>query len=127
MADTAFAAGMEMLTPWKNSPLPSVKTIIYIVNRRDLKNENDTVTAERLEVNEACIHILAEYENPDDKVTAYMLHTPATNTAELLRKRDRNLNKKLYPEHTVGYGTLPVLDLSSVGKHVLDVKNIKVF
>ncbi|MCP5098951.1 MAG: hypothetical protein GY943_25650, partial [Chloroflexi bacterium] len=64
---------------------------------------------------------LAEYDNPDDMITAYMLHTPATNTAELLRDNDRDLDGNLFPEHLIGYGTLPVLDLSSVGKHLLDV------
>jgi hypothetical protein len=69
---------------------------------------------------------VAEYENPDDKITAYMLHTPATNTAELIRENDRDLNGNYFPEHLIGYGTLPVLDLSSVGKHVFDMKQKKV-
>ena len=78
-----------------------------------------------MEVNEACIHLVAEYDNPDDRVTTYMLHTPATNTAELIRASDRDLQGNYFPEHLIGYGTLPVLDLSSVGKHVFDMKQGK--
>jgi len=126
LADTAFAAGTEMFTPWVSAPLPSDKTVVYIIDRRELKSNERTVTARRMEVNEACIHLVAEYENPDDKVTAYMLHTPATNTAELIRENDTDLNGNYFPERLIGYGTLPVLDLSSVGKHVFDMNLGKV-
>lgn len=126
LADTAFAAGTEMFTPWVSAPLPDDKTVIYIVDRRELDRNKQTVTARRMEVNEACIHLVAEYDNPDDKITAYMLHTPATNTAELLRESDRDLNGNYFPKHLIGYGTLPVLDLSSVGKHVFDMRQGKV-
>jgi hypothetical protein len=85
-----------------------------------LKSGVKTVTAKRVEVDEPCIHLISEYENPGDKITVYMLHTPATNTAEILRSGDRDLNRRLFPEHLIGYGTLPVLDLSSVGKHVIN-------
>jgi len=126
LADTAFVAGTEMLTPWVNAALPYDKTVVYIVDRRHLKAGESSVVARRMETNEACIHLLAEYDNPEDQVTVYMLNTPATNTAELLRQGDRDLDGNLFPEHIVGYGTLPVLDLSSVGKHVLDVNSAEV-
>ncbi len=126
LADTAFVAGTEMLTPWVSAPLPSDKTVVYIIDRRELKSDSKTVTARRIEVDEACIHLIAEYDNPNDKITVYMLHTPATNTAELLRDNDRDLDGNFFPEYLSGYGTLPVLDLSSVGKHLLDVKQEKV-
>jgi len=121
LADAAFVAGTEMLTPWVNAPLPNDKTVVYIVDRREMKAGVKTVTAKRVEVDEPCIHLIPEYDNPDDKVTVYMLHTPATNTAEILRSGDRDLDGNLFPEHLIGYGTLPVLDSSSVGKHVIDV------
>ena len=126
LADTAFVAGTEMLTPWVNAPLPNDKTIVYIIDRRMLRSDAETVVSIRVEVDEPCIHLIPEYENPDDQVTVYMLHTPATNTAEILRSYDRDMNKQLFKENLVGYGTLPVLDLSSVGKHVIDVKKSKV-
>jgi len=126
IADTAFVAGMEMLTPWVNAPLPNDKTAVYIIDRRHLNSEQETVTARRMEIDEACIHLLAEYDNPDDKITLYMLNTPATNTAELLRTGDRDLDGNLFPAHLDGYGTLPVLDLSSVGKHIIDVNQMEV-
>jgi hypothetical protein len=55
-----------------------------------------------------------------------MLHTPATNTAELIREHDRDLNGQYFSRRLIGYGTLPVLDLSSIGKHVIGVKQGKV-
>ncbi len=121
LADTAFIAGTEMMTPWNNAPLPFDKTVMYVIPRKDLTRENTTVTAKRLVFGEPCIHLIPEYENPNDKITVYMLHTPATNTAEILRSYDRNLDGELFAKHLIGYGTLPVLDLSSVGKHVLDM------
>jgi hypothetical protein len=120
LTDTAFVAGAEMFTPWVNAPLPYKKTVIYLVDRRNLKPSVKTVTAKRVEVDEPCIHLISEYDNPGDKITVYMLHTPATNTAEILRSGDRDLNGRLFPEQLIGYGTLPALDLSSVGKHVID-------
>lgn len=122
LADTAFIAGSEMLTPWKNAPLPAAKTVVYVVDRRALDADGDQVVAKRIEIEEPCIHLVAEYENPDDRIKLYMLHTPATNTAEILKDYDRDLNGQLFSEHLVGYGTLPVLDLSSVGKHIIDMK-----
>lgn len=122
LADSAFVAGTEMLVPWVNAPLPYDKTVVYIIDRRDMNPGVKTVTAKRVEVDEPCIHLIPEYDNPNDRVTIYMLHTPATNTAEILRSSDRDLDGKLFPEHLIGYGTLPVLDSSSVGKHVIDIK-----
>jgi len=126
LADTAFLAGSDMLAPWLNAPLPSQDTVLYVIAREDLRAGERTVCARQLVVNEPCIHLVAEYENPDDQITVYMLHTPATNTAEILRSNDRDLDGNLFPEHLIGYGTLPVLDLSSVGKHVIDVARNKI-
>jgi len=126
LVDTAFVTGTEMFFPWKSAPLPNDKTVIYVINRRELEPNSKTVTAQHMEVNEACIHLMAEYENPDDTITVYMLHTPATNTAELIREHDQDLNDQYFPKHLIGYGTLPVLDLSSVGKHVLNIKQKEV-
>ncbi|MFI3168343.1 MAG: hypothetical protein R3Y06_00160 [Faecalibacterium sp.] len=126
LADTAFIAGTEMMTPWNNAPLPLDKTVMYIIPRKGLTDDNTVVTAKKFTFGEPCIHLIPEYENPADKITVYMLHTPATNTAEILHNHDRNLEGELFAKHLVGYGTLPVLDLSSVGKHVLDMGSGKV-
>ena len=126
LADTAFVAGTEMFTPWMTAKLPHEKTIVHIIDRRDLKSGKQTVIAKQVVVDNPCIHLIPEYENPDDQITVYMLHTPATNTAEILRSYDRDLNGNLFPKHLIGYGTLPVLDLSSVGKHRIDVPQSKV-
>lgn len=126
LADTAFVTDTEIFFPWKSAPLPNDKTALYIIDRRGLKPGSRTVTAQRMEVHEACIHLVAEYDNPDENITVYMLHTPATNTAEIIREHDRDLAGHYFSERLIGYGTLPVLDLSSIGKHVLDVKQKKV-
>jgi len=126
LADTAFVAGTEMFTPWKSAKLPYDKTIIHIIDRRDLITGKKTVISKQVVVDNPCIHLIPEYENPNDQITVYMLHTPATNTAEILRSYDRDLNGKLFPKHLIGYGTLPVLDLSSVGKHIINVTQTKV-
>lgn len=126
LADTAFAAGTEMFTPWKNAKLPFQKTVVHMIDRRDLILGNKTVSSKKIIVDKPCIHLIAEYENPNDKITLYMLHTPATNTAETFRRYDRDLNGNLFPKHLIGYGTLPVLDLSSVGKHLIDVSQSEI-
>lgn len=126
LADTAFVAGTEMFTPWKNAKLPHDKTVVYIIDRRDLISGEKTVISKQVVVDNPCIHLMPEYENPNDKITVYMLHTPATNTAEILRSYDHDLNGNLFPKHLIGYGTLPVLDLSSIGKHLIDVSQSKV-
>jgi hypothetical protein len=126
LADTAFVAGTEMFTPWKNAKLPHNKTIIHIIDHRDLRSNKKTVIAKQVVVDNPCIHLITEYENPNDQVTVYMLHTPATNTAEILRSYDRDLDGNLFPKHLTGYGTLPVLDLSSIGKHVINIARTEV-
>lgn len=126
LADTAFVAGTEMFTPWKSAKLPHDKTVIHIIDRRDLISGRKTVISKKVVVDKPCIHLIPEYENPNDTITVYMLHTPATNTAELVRSSDRDLNGNLFPKHLTGYGTLPVLDLSSVGKHIIDAAHSKV-
>ncbi len=120
LADTAFVTGTEMVAPWMNAPLPEEKTVVYLVKRADLIAENSEVVAKRVEIDEACIHLIADYENPNGNINIYMLHTPATNTAEIIRSYDVDLQGRKYPEHVVGYGTLPVLDISSIGKHVVN-------
>ena len=126
LADTAFVAGTEMFTPWKSAKLPDKKTVIHIIDRHDLIAGKKTVVSKQVAVDNPCIHLMPEYENPNDQITVYMLHTPATNTAELLRSYDRDLNGNLFPKHLTGYGTLPVLDLSSIGKHTIDVAHAEV-
>ncbi len=126
IADTAFSAGSELFKPWHSAALPNPKTVMYVVDRRDLKTAGEMVVAKKLEIEESCIHLIAEYENPEDQITVYMLHTPATNTAEIIRHYDVNLQGELFPQHMIGYGTLPVLDVSSVGKHVLDMSKNQV-
>ncbi len=119
LADTAFATGSEILDQWKNAPMPSVKTALYIVDRHQLVKDNKTVVAKRVDIEMPCIHLLAEYENPIDIITLYMLHTPATNTAEVIRSYDRDIAGNRFAKNLVGYGTLPVLDVSAVGKHCI--------
>lgn len=126
LADTAFVAGTEMFTPWKNADLPLEKTIVYIIDRRDLLPGKNSIPSRQVWVERPCIHLIPEYENPNDKIIVYMLNTPATNTAEILRTHDRDLDGNLFPKHLIGYGTLPVLDLSSIGKHLIDVRHSKV-
>jgi hypothetical protein len=126
LADTAFVAGTEMFTPWKNAKLPHTKTVIHIIDRRNLIPGKKTVISKQIVVDNPCIHLIPEYENPNNQITVYMLHTPATNTAEILRNYDRDLHGNLFPKHLIGYGTLPVLDLSSIGKHVMDVPRSEV-
>ncbi len=122
LADTAFATGTEMIAQWKNAPLPLQKTVVYIVDRRHLKENTDKVIATKTEIDQACIHLIAEYENPQDIITVYMLHTPATNTAEIIRSYDKDLSGNRFSKHLVGYGTLPTLDVSSIGKHRINTK-----
>jgi hypothetical protein len=126
LADTAFVAGTEMFTPWKSAKLPHDKTVVHIIDRRDLILGKKTVISKQVVVDNPCIHLIPEYENPNDQITVYMLHTPATNTAEILRSYDRDLNGNLFPKHLIGYGTLPVLDLSSIGKHLINVTRSEV-
>ncbi|MCY3412833.1 MAG: hypothetical protein INQ03_14445 [Candidatus Heimdallarchaeota archaeon] len=114
--DASFITGTEMIFPWKNSPLPYQKTRLFIIRRLDL-NDTDSITASVVEIDEPTIHFLANYENPDDIITIYMLHVSNTNTAEMIRKTDRDYQGNLYPEHLIGYGTLPPTDLNSIGRH----------
>lgn len=126
LADTAFVAGTEMFTPWKGAKPPFEKTVVHIIDRRDLQSGKNTVPSRRVAVDKPCIHLIPEYENPNDTITVYMLHTPAANTAELLRSYDRDLNGNLFPKHLTGYGALPALDLGSIGKHTINAARAEV-
>jgi hypothetical protein len=126
LADTAFVAGKEMMTPWVDSPKPLKKTMVHIIDRRQLTDSSKTVSSICIEIEKPSIHLQAEFENPGDHITFFMLHTPATNTAETIKEHDRDLHGNYYPDHIIGFGPLPVLDISSLGRHVVSVKSGKV-
>lgn len=126
LIDAGFATGNDVFFPWLDLPAPKPTTRIHVLERKALVPGAGSVSVQSFEVNLPAIHMFSDYETPDEKLTLYLLHTPFTNVADVIRADDVNLEGQLFAENELGYGTLPPLDVSAIGKHVLDLKHGKV-
>jgi carotenoid cleavage dioxygenase-like enzyme len=97
---------------------------VYIVERAALKADATRVTARRLVIPREIVHLTADYENPDGKITLHVVHACATDASEWLRAGDTHPDGSPVDPALVGYlaaGT----DSSPIGRHVIDGKSGK--
>lgn len=138
LVDTAFKLSIEELLPslsnienaekiekiirnWFDKPqLPNTR--VYIINRRDLKPEKDSVDAKKAMVPGEAAHFLVDYRNPGDRITLHVSHVCAWDAAEWLSEFD-------YDENEAGeklgrlYGAIAgPMDISRLGCHEIDGK-----
>ncbi|MGP1387252.1 MAG: carotenoid oxygenase family protein [Thainema sp.] len=130
LMDTVFKLGAEQLL---TSPLPqhpkieqllrdvldfreSTDTIIYIVRRADLTAANSQVTAKQATIPRGAAHFLADYDNPNHKITLHLAHNTAWDPSEWTRPYDDFLGQDppLYGMSVAG------MDVNHIGRYVVD-------
>ncbi|BAY29087.1 hypothetical protein NIES2107_09280 [Nostoc carneum NIES-2107] len=138
LMDTAFTTGIEqILTNIPDIPLiderkllriePSPDSTIYIIRRDDLQEGKEKVVAQKIVIPLEASHFLLDYENPGNKITLHTAHICAWDVAEWLRKSDRSPYDTSQPVSPLLSGTQQSpLDISRMGRYVIDVNNLKV-
>ncbi|WP_375500254.1 carotenoid oxygenase family protein [uncultured Nostoc sp.] len=99
------------------------KTILYIINRADLNNDFETVTAKRITIPRETGHFLLNYENPDNQITLHVAHMCASDSAEWLRKFDRPpAGLDVILDGFKGALSGGPTDINYAGRYVIDAK-----
>jgi carotenoid cleavage dioxygenase-like enzyme len=65
-------------------------TDLYIIPRHQLQAGVPSVTAKKITIEPETAHFLAEYENPNGKITLYVAHNSASDPAEFIHKVDES-------------------------------------
>lgn len=97
------------------------KTTLYIVPRDELKPEAETVKAQKIELPEALVHYLVDYQNPDENIIFHTAHMNAWDTAEFVHGSDRIAESSNENEPVIGMVTTST-DVSRLTSYVINVK-----
>ncbi|MCG3172806.1 MAG: hypothetical protein GMKNLPBB_00964 [Myxococcota bacterium] len=125
LMDTAFyAEGEQLFDPEKSKP-QSPDCVLYILARRDLKTGGGKVTARKVVLEREAAHFLADYDNPDGKITLHMGHIPATDPSEWLRASDTLVGGGSPRREILGVMGAG-MDINTMGRHVIDGESGKV-
>lgn len=135
LMDTAFKFGLETLfnNPFPNLPRlerllrwlltnPQISsTPVYLVRRADLKAGVSTVVVKPLSFTPESVHVLADYDDLDDRITIYCQHNAATDISEWLRAYDQSPGTRENPPQILrGLISVGQMDLNRLGRHVID-------
>ena len=99
-------------------------TPCYLIRRADLTDDGTEVRAVACTIPYETIHFSLDYRNPDDRITLYSGHNSATCGGEWVRPFDRlaiDPDRPPAPDR-IGLMTTSVMDISRVGKHVIDAR-----
>lgn len=144
--DIAFRVGVEQ---WFNDPFPTFDlpaeilraltarpqnpySTVYIVEREALKRTppNGSLTdpvkilAKKVVIPVESAHVLADYDDADDRVTFYLSHCAATDLSEWVRPYDRNrYDRTRPPELLQGMVACGAMDVNRVGRYVVDCQS----
>lgn len=112
----------SILREWTRS-IPEADTLVYIVNREDLKQERNTVVARKVRIPGEVIHFTVDYENPEQKIVLHVAHLCAWDVAEWLRKDDTSPYGGFdIPSDILGM-LVGVADASLMGRYVIDASH----
>uniref|UniRef100_A0A7C3VJZ8 Lignostilbene-alpha,beta-dioxygenase n=1 Tax=Planktothricoides sp. SpSt-374 TaxID=2282167 RepID=A0A7C3VJZ8_9CYAN len=103
-------------------------THIYIIPRAQLKAGRKTVEAKRVKIAPETAHFLADYDNPDGKITLHVAHTAASDPAEFIHGTDESVynDAQLNQELKARAGmVVDGMDVSRLGYWVIDGKKGK--
>jgi carotenoid cleavage dioxygenase-like enzyme len=107
----------------------SPNTVIYIISRADLMagqypaqgGPEVTVKARKMVIPREAIHLLADYENPDNQITLHMGHVCAWEGSEWTRVGDRFATSPSEPIPSRVHGMISEeTDISYIGRYVID-------
>ncbi len=120
LADTAFRIGREQLFGDQSTSPQSSDTAVYIVRRDVLAEDVDRVTAQRVVVPREMLHFLADYDNPDGRITLHVAHHCAWDVSDWLRTNDRlGTVRQPVRRGLRGMPSTP-LDIGVLARHTID-------
>jgi carotenoid cleavage dioxygenase-like enzyme len=143
LMETAFLFGVGQMI---NNPFPkrqcldkllrvlltgsqSPNTVVYIISRADLTagqypaqgGPEVTVKARKLVIPREAIHLLADYENPDNQITLHMGHVCAWEGSEWTHVNDRFAENPSEQIPSRVHGMISEeTDISYIGRYVID-------
>jgi carotenoid cleavage dioxygenase-like enzyme len=134
LMDTVFKLGLEQLltNPLPDAPLvdrwirdiadfrESPETTIYIIRRGDLDPQVPRVVAKKVIIPRGAAHFLADYDNPDHKITLHLAHNTAWDPSEWIRPYDtaRHFSNSS-PSRNQGM-SVGGMDVNHVGRYEVD-------
>ena len=122
VVDCAFLTETEQFGNPDYARAQSPDTVLYIVERSALKAGTQEVLGRKLVMPRESVHLSADYDNPDGRVTLYIAHNTASDASEWLRKDDV-LYKTGEPVEEVLHGVVPMgTDINFIGRHVIDAR-----
>ncbi|NEO84087.1 MAG: carotenoid oxygenase family protein [Spirulina sp. SIO3F2] len=129
LMDTAFVAGVtqliNQLSGWLRSILgknASPESIIYIVQRADLKDDCTNVIAKKVSIPLEAAHFLVDYENPNQTITLHVSHLCGMQVAEWIRRKEvSGFSKNTIPDYLAGMQH-NITDIGRLGRYEIDAK-----
>lgn len=142
--DTAFKVGADQIL---NNPLPDNAEVervlrilltrpqlpdsnVYIVPRNQLVNGQHpahsdlevTAVARKVLLPLESIHFLADYDNPDRRISLHIAHNCATDVSEFIRGYDVSAYQppKTLPSRLDGMLAIGQMDVNRIGRYVID-------
>ena len=122
LVDCAFLVENEQLFNANYARAQAPDAVVYLVRRDALRDDQTQAPCRRVVIPREIVHLTADYDNPQGRVTLYVAHNNATDASEWIRPDD-----VLYPSgqpvrpQLVGHIT-SCTDLTSVGRHVIDAE-----
>jgi carotenoid cleavage dioxygenase-like enzyme len=96
---------------------------LYIVSRKDLTADRTTVVAREVTLPYGAVHFLADYENPDGKITIHAGHGTALDIAEWVRSYDvPPFGATGTPQGWMSGMLTGSVDLNRLGRYVVDAE-----
>ncbi|MBH8577985.1 carotenoid oxygenase family protein [Nostocaceae cyanobacterium CENA369] len=137
LIDTSFTTGIGQIinNPWpanldlakkirellQNTPSPD--SIVYVIPREQLKEGEESVVVQKLTIPREACHFLADYKNPEHKITLHIAHISAWNVSEWIRSYDQSPYAGYQiPQQLHGMQQCET-DVSWMGRYVIDVSS----
>lgn len=138
LADTSFQFGLEqaMMNPLPDTPElerllqrlllkpQEPNTDVYIINRTDLKLDQDTVKARHIRIDREIVHYACDYDNLGQRLTLCAAHNCASDVSVPLHEYDQLAGEDgaAVDSYLVGMvGTQ--MDIGKLGRYTIDLSN----
>ena len=121
--DTAFVIEPEQIFGGSKIRPQAPDTAVYLVRRGDLHGAGGEVEARRVVIPREAVHFLADYDNPDHRITLYLAHNCASDASEWLRRDDVLATSKQPVRIDLRGAPSAPMDINVVGRHVIDARS----
>lgn len=113
---------LDELIRWITSKTLLPETPLYIIKRKDLLENNNTVIAKKIIIPLETVHYSIDYDNPENIITIHTAHNTASCAAEWIRPYDTlavDFNKQVH-KNTIGLMCCGEMDLGRIGKFLIN-------